>query len=100
MPHLRALKDRDLEADARSAYGWLRENRGAEETPIACIGFCMGGRVSFLTNSVLMPRRDFEFRISSFESRRLGGGQFGFEGLPRALAAPRGQPISYPQGQK
>jgi carboxymethylenebutenolidase len=53
MPHVRALNDQDLEADVRSAYAWLRENLGPSEMPLACIGFCMGGRVSFLTNSVL-----------------------------------------------
>jgi carboxymethylenebutenolidase len=53
MPHMRALTEEGLEADARSAYAWLREKLGAPEIPLACIGFCMGGRVSFLTNSIL-----------------------------------------------
>jgi carboxymethylenebutenolidase len=61
LPHVRALKEHDLEADATSAYAWLRENLGAAETPLACIGFCMGGRASFLTNSVLPVKAAVSF---------------------------------------
>jgi carboxymethylenebutenolidase len=53
MPHIRALKEQDMEADARAAYAWLTDDMGAPEIPIACIGFCLGGRVSFLANSLL-----------------------------------------------
>jgi carboxymethylenebutenolidase len=56
-----ALRERDLEADVQSAYAWLRDNLSAAPTPIACIGFCMGGRVSFLTNSVLPVRAAVSF---------------------------------------
>lgn len=61
MPHVRVLKEQDLEADARAAYAGLRENLGTPETPVACIGFCMGGRVSFLTNPVLPVRAAVSF---------------------------------------
>jgi carboxymethylenebutenolidase len=61
MPHVRALKEQDLEADARAAYVWLRADVGAPETHIACIGFCLGGRVSFLTNSMLPVRAAVSF---------------------------------------
>jgi carboxymethylenebutenolidase len=61
MPHVRALKEQDMEDDARSAYTWLRENLAAPETPIACIGFCLGGRVSFLTNSILPVKAAVSF---------------------------------------
>jgi len=61
MPHVQALKEQDLEADAQAAYAWLRENLGTPETPIACIGFCMGGRVSFLTNSILPVKAAVSF---------------------------------------
>jgi carboxymethylenebutenolidase len=61
MPHVRALKEQDLDADARAAYVWLRANVGAPEIPIACIGFCLGGRVSFLANSTLPVRAAISF---------------------------------------
>ena len=61
MPHMRALKEQDLEADARAAYVWLRADVGAPEIHIACIGFCLGGRVSFLANSILPVRAAISF---------------------------------------
>ncbi len=53
MPHIRALTDQNLEADVRSTFEWLGADPGTLGQPIACIGFCMGGRVTFLTNAVL-----------------------------------------------
>jgi carboxymethylenebutenolidase len=61
MPHIRALSNQGLEADIRSAYAWLRTDLGTDERPIACVGFCMGGRVSFLTNSVLPVKAAISF---------------------------------------
>lgn len=61
MPHIRALTEEGLEADARSAFTWLSENLGSAETPIACVGFCLGGRVSFLTNSALPVKAAISF---------------------------------------
>ena len=61
MPHIRALNDQGLDADARSAYAWLSENLSAPQAPIACLGFCMGGRVSFQTNSLLPVKAAISF---------------------------------------
>jgi len=61
MPHIRALTDQNLEADVGSAYEWLRADPGTQGQPIACIGFCMGGRVTFLTNAVLPVRAAISF---------------------------------------
>ena len=74
MPHIRALKDQGLEADARSAYTWLNENLGAPETSIACIGFCMGGRVSFLTNSILPVKAAVSFYGGGIAPNPMGPG--------------------------
>ena len=52
-PHIKALTNQGLEADIRSAYGWLQAEPGIQGQRIACVGFCMGGRVTFLTNAVL-----------------------------------------------
>jgi carboxymethylenebutenolidase len=51
--HVMALTHPNLEADVRSAYERLRADPGTERQRIACVGFCMGGRVAFLTNAVL-----------------------------------------------
>jgi carboxymethylenebutenolidase len=53
MPHARALTEENLEADVRAAYEWLRADPASRGKEIACVGFCMGGRVAFLTNAVL-----------------------------------------------
>ncbi len=52
-PHVIALTHQNLEADVRSAYEWLREQPAGQGRQIACVGFCMGGRVAVLTNVVL-----------------------------------------------
>jgi carboxymethylenebutenolidase len=74
MPHARALKVPDLEADARSAYAWLRANLGSPEAPLACIGFCMGGMVSYLTNSLLPVRAAVSFYGGGIAPGPLGPG--------------------------
>lgn len=53
-PHLRALRDPDMEADFRAAYDWLRANGVAAGSPIAAIGFCMGGRAAVLA-AITLP---------------------------------------------
>jgi carboxymethylenebutenolidase len=40
------MKEEALEADARAAYDWLRENV-VNDAPISAIGYCMGGRAAF-----------------------------------------------------
>ncbi len=49
MPQLAAVTEQGLDADVRAAYGWLeREGVGANT---AAVGYCLGGRVSFVANS-------------------------------------------------
>ncbi len=74
MPHVRAIKEQDLEADARATHTWLRENLGAAGTPIACIGFCMGGRVSFLSNSILPIKAAVSFYGGGIAPSPMGPG--------------------------
>lgn len=53
MPHVQALNDKNLEADIRAAHDGLLRQSAIDTRRIACVGFCMGGRVSFLANLVL-----------------------------------------------
>jgi carboxymethylenebutenolidase len=53
MPHVQALNDKNLEADVRAAHDGLLRQSAIDAQRIACVGFCMGGRVSFLANLVL-----------------------------------------------
>ncbi len=53
MPHLQALTPDGLIADARAAFDWLQKNPRVLPEATACVGYCMGGRTSFLANSAL-----------------------------------------------
>lgn len=52
MPHMQAVKEGSLESDVTATYGWLKSNTGVGDN-IACVGYCMGGRTSFLANSAV-----------------------------------------------
>jgi len=56
MPHMSALAEAGMDADCLAAMGWLQSKEGAPGQPVACVGYCMGGRVSFLANSRLPLR--------------------------------------------
>ena len=51
MPHLQAITEPGLEADVRAAFGWLE--RSGVGGNAAAVGYCLGGRVAFLANSVV-----------------------------------------------
>jgi carboxymethylenebutenolidase len=53
MPHARAVTSETAELDVRSAYDLLRSNTEVKPDEISSVGFCMGGRVSFLANSMI-----------------------------------------------
>ncbi len=61
MPHLKAVTTETAEADTRSAYDWLRSNALVKPGEISSVGFCMGGRVSFIANSVVPLRAAVSF---------------------------------------
>ena len=52
-PHYSAINNDDLTADLRAAHAWLGTQPLVKADKIASIGFCLGGRVSFLANAVL-----------------------------------------------
>jgi carboxymethylenebutenolidase len=52
MPHLQAVKEASLESDVKATYNWLKSNTTAGDN-IACTGYCLGGRTSFLANSTV-----------------------------------------------
>ena len=53
MPHLQAVTAETVEPDIRAAYDWLRSNAQVKQNEISSVGFCMGGRVSFVANSTV-----------------------------------------------
>jgi carboxymethylenebutenolidase len=52
-PHYQAVTTETAEMDVRAAYEWLGSNAHVKANEISSVGFCMGGRVSFLANSAV-----------------------------------------------
>jgi carboxymethylenebutenolidase len=52
-PHLQALMPDSIIADAQAAFDWLQKSPRVLPNATACVGFCMGGRASYLANSGL-----------------------------------------------
>ena len=61
MPHYQAVTNEAAEADVRATYDWLHSNSQVKVDEISCVGFCMGGRVSYLANSVVAMRKAVSF---------------------------------------
>jgi carboxymethylenebutenolidase len=53
MPHYQAVTTETAELDIEAAFSWLRSNSQVKPDEISSVGFCMGGRVSFLANSMV-----------------------------------------------
>src|SRR5665647_440323 len=53
MPHFQAISNEGLINDVKSCYDWLLQQPKMIKEKIGSIGFCMGGRVSFLANTIL-----------------------------------------------
>ncbi|CAM3854071.1 dienelactone hydrolase family protein [Mucilaginibacter galii] len=52
MPHMQALTVDGLTLDVQAAYQWLTQQPVSKEN-IFSVGYCLGGRVSFLANAVV-----------------------------------------------
>ena len=61
VPHYQAVTTETAEMDIQSAHAWLRSNAQVKPNEISSVGFCMGGRVSFLANSVVPLRAAVSF---------------------------------------
>jgi carboxymethylenebutenolidase len=61
MPHYQALTNEAAEADIRAVYDWLTSRPNVRADQISSVGFCMGGRTSFLANSVVPLRSAVSF---------------------------------------
>ena len=81
MPHYSAINNDDLTADLRAAHTWLTAQPLVKADKIGSIGFCLGGRVSFLANAVL----PLAAAVSYY-----GGGMTTPEEWPTALRSRRG----------
>lgn len=52
-PHMQAITVDGLEADIKAAWNWLQNNSQVNHEHIVATGYCLGGRVSFLANTLL-----------------------------------------------
>jgi len=52
-PHMQAMTAATAEADLRAAFDWLQSRSYVQQHNISSVGFCMGGRISFLANVIL-----------------------------------------------
>lgn len=52
-PHFQAMTTEGMENDIMAVYDWLHMQRYVQKDKMACIGFCLGGRVSFVANSTV-----------------------------------------------
>ncbi len=52
-PHYQAITTETAEMDIKAAHDWLRSHAKVRANQISSVGFCMGGRLSFLANSVV-----------------------------------------------
>jgi len=53
MPHYQAITKDNLAADLKAAFAWLQKQKSIRHDKIGSVGFCLGGRVSFVANTVL-----------------------------------------------
>jgi carboxymethylenebutenolidase len=80
MPHMQAITEAGASKDIEATYDWLRTHPQVAEDRIGSIGFCLGGRMSYLADSVVNLRAAISFY----------GGRIAPDLLPRAanLSAP------------
>jgi len=61
MPHYQAVTNEAGEADVRAVYEWLGSSPNVRADQVSSVGFCMGGRISFLANCVAPLRSAVSF---------------------------------------
>jgi carboxymethylenebutenolidase len=59
--HIQATNAAKIGYDAQAAYEWLLEQDNVKNESIACIGFCMGGRASFIANTLFPMKAAISF---------------------------------------
>lgn len=53
MPHIEVLTNENLQNDIRAAHSWLQKDPQADGGRLGCVGFCMGGRTSYLASATV-----------------------------------------------
>lgn len=53
VPHMQAVTSDGVQDDIRAAYSWLQKDSQSGASRIGCVGFCMGGRTSYVANATV-----------------------------------------------
>ena len=53
MPHIQATNQEGISNDIKACYDWLSQQPSVNKNKTGSIGFCLGGRASFLANAIL-----------------------------------------------
>src|SRR6185312_7036747 len=53
MPHFQGITVEGMAADMKACYDWTQKQANVKHDKIGSIGFCLGGRVSFLANTAV-----------------------------------------------
>jgi carboxymethylenebutenolidase len=80
LAQVRALTEGGLEADIRAAHQALATDSSVDSGRIVSIGFCMGGRVSFLADSLVPLRASISFYGGGIAPSLMGPGLLGRAG--------------------
>ncbi len=71
-PHASAMTNETLEMDIRAAFDYLRSDPGTDPDRIVCIGFCLGGRASYIANSLVPVKAAVSFYGGGIAPDHLG----------------------------
>ncbi|HUB59827.1 MAG TPA: dienelactone hydrolase family protein [Puia sp.] len=52
-PHFQAITTEGMTADLQAVYQWAQQQPNIRTDKMGSVGFCLGGRVSFLANAIL-----------------------------------------------
>jgi len=59
--HFTAIREDLVETDVHASYDWLIGDSSVDVDRTACVGFCMGGRIAFQTNTILPVKATISF---------------------------------------
>src|SRR6204780_5184900 len=85
VPHMKAMTEKGTVEDIRAAHAWLTRSSRVMPHKIASIGFCMGGRASFLAATSLPLQASISFY----------GGNIGPGVRPRGGGLPSAPPFFF-----
>ncbi len=71
---IQTLTNEGLETDVRATFETLRADSNVADGQIACAGFCMGGRVSFLANTAVPVKAAISFYGGGIAPNQAGPG--------------------------